>query len=51
MSLKTKIKKIIVEDFKENSTIIPWTGMHDKTVNKILNLINIEDKKKYSNKK
>ena len=37
--MEKKIKEIISEDFKKNVITIPWDGMHDEAVKKIMKLI------------
>ena len=37
--MKEKIKDIISKDFKKNVTSIPWDGMHDDAVEKIMKII------------
>ena len=34
-----KIKEIISKDFRKNVITIPWDGMHDEAVKKIMKLI------------
>ena len=34
-----KIRKILKENFERNKTSIPWDGMHDEAVKKIMKLI------------
>ena len=37
--MEKKIKDIISKDFKKNVITIPWDGMHDEAVKKIMKLI------------
>ena len=37
--MKKMIKEIISKDFKKNVITIPWDGMHDEAVKKIMKLI------------
>ena len=37
--MEKKIKEIISKDFKKNVITIPWDGMHDEAVKKIMKLI------------
>ena len=37
--MEKKIKEIISKDFKKNVITIPWDGMHDQAVKKIMKLI------------
>mgnify|MGYP003661484105 CR=1 FL=1 len=37
--MKKKIKEIISKDFQKNVTTIPWDGMHDEAVEKIMKII------------
>ena len=36
--MKDKIKKIIKESYDKNRTSVPWDGMHDEVVEKIIKL-------------
>ena len=37
--MEKKIQDIISKDFKKNVTSIPWDGMHDEAVKKIMKII------------
>ena len=37
--MKNKIKEIIRKNYEKNVTSIPWDGMHDEAVKKIMKLI------------
>ena len=37
--MKNKIKKIISKSYDKNKTSVPWDGMHDEAVKKIIKLI------------
>ena len=37
--MEDKIRKIIKENYDRNKTSIPWDGMHDEAVKKIMKLI------------
>ena len=37
--MEDKIRKILKENFERNKTSIPWDGMHDEAVKKIMKLI------------
>ena len=37
--MEDKIRKIIKENYDRNKTSIPWNGMHEKAVKKIMKLI------------
>ncbi len=37
--MKEKIKKIIKENYDRNKMSVPWDGMHDKAVEKIMKII------------
>ena len=37
--MKDKIREIISKDFKKNVITIPWNGMHDEAVKKIMKII------------
>ena len=37
--MEKKIKEIISKDFKKNEITIPWDGMHDEAVEKIMKII------------
>ena len=37
--MKDKIKKIIKDSYDKNRTSVPWSGMHDEAVKKILKII------------
>ena len=37
--MEKKIKEIISKDFRKNVITIPWDGMHDEAVKKIMKLI------------
>jgi len=47
--IKSKIKKLIQDNFKYNFNQIPWNGMHDGVVNEIESLIDKKDIKKLKN--
>ena len=36
--MEKKIKEIISKDFRKNVITIPWDGMHDEAVKKIIKL-------------
>jgi hypothetical protein len=36
--MKDKIKKIIKENYDRNKSCVPWDGMHDEAVKKIIKL-------------
>ena len=37
--MKDKIRKIIKENYDRNRNTIPWDGMHEKAVEKIMKII------------
>ena len=37
--MKDKIREIIKENFERNKTSIPWDGMYEEAVKKIMKLI------------
>ena len=37
--MKDKIKKIIKDNYDKNRTSVPWDGMHDEAVEKIMKII------------
>ena len=37
--MEDKIREIISKDFKKNVTTLPWDGMHDEAVKKIMKII------------
>ena len=37
--MEDKIREIIKENFERNKTSIPWDGMHDEAVEKIMKII------------
>ena len=37
--MEDKIRKILKENFERNKTSIPWDGMHDEAVKKIMKII------------
>ena len=37
--MKKKIKEIIRKNFNKNRIAIPWDGMHDEAVEKIMKII------------
>tara|TARA_B100001250_G_C19217455_1_gene536353 strand:+ start:427 stop:552 length:126 start_codon:yes stop_codon:yes gene_type:complete len=37
--MKDKIKKIIKDSYDKNRTSVPWDGMHDEAVEKIMKII------------
>ena len=37
--MKEKIKKIIKENYDRNRMSVPWDGMHDEAVEKIMKII------------
>ena len=37
--MEDKIRKIIKENYDRNKTSIPWDGMHEKAVKKIMKII------------
>ena len=37
--MKDKIKKIIKENYDRNKISVPWDGMHDEAVKKIMKII------------
>ncbi len=37
--MKDKIKKIIKDSYDKNRASVPWNGMHDEAVKKIMKLI------------
>ena len=37
--MKDKIKKIIKDSYDKNRTSVPWNGMHDGAVKKIMKII------------
>ena len=47
--IKSKIKKLIQDNFKYNFNQIPWNGMHDGVVKEIEILIDKKDIKKLKN--
>ena len=43
--LKSKLIKIIKENFESNRRVIPWDGMHDITANQIEKLLEENENK------
>ena len=37
--MKDKIKKIIKDNYDKNKSCVPWNGMHDESVKKIMKII------------
>ena len=37
--MKDKIREIIKENYDRNRNVIPWDGMHDEAVKKIMKII------------
>ena len=37
--MEKKIKEIIKENYDKNKSCVPWDGMHDKAVKKIMKII------------
>jgi hypothetical protein len=37
--MEKKIKEIIKENYDKNKSCVPWDGMHDEAVKKIMKLI------------
>tara|TARA_Y100000593_G_scaffold76138_1_gene140620 strand:+ start:270 stop:395 length:126 start_codon:yes stop_codon:yes gene_type:complete len=37
--MKDKIKKIIKDSYNKNRASVPWSGMHDEAVEKIMKII------------
>ena len=37
--MEKKIKEIIRKNYEKNATSIPWDGMHDEAVEKIMKII------------
>ena len=37
--MEDKIREIIKENFERNKTSIPWSGMYDEAVKKIMKII------------
>ena len=37
--MKDKIRKIIKENYDRNRNTIPWNGMHERAVKKIMKII------------
>jgi len=40
MELRDILHKIISDNFNANKSNIPWDGMHDETIDKIMKIIN-----------
>ena len=39
--VKNKVHKLVEESYNNNNVAIPWSGMHDDVVDRIMNLIHI----------
>jgi len=51
--VKNKVHKLVEESYNNNNVSIPWSGMHNDVVDRIMNLIHIwttEGKTKFSAK-